>query len=71
MLEAVRAGVGPAGLVTDRADLFLALASVVSDEMYSKSFPILAVERAAFEGIPSGLAGEISDGCLRLRSAEL
>ncbi|NNE69398.1 MAG: DUF126 domain-containing protein, partial [Rhodothermales bacterium] len=40
LLESVRAGVAPAGLVTDRADVFLSLASVVAGEMYEASFPI-------------------------------
>lgn len=54
LLESVRAGVAPAGLVTDRADVFLALASVVAGEMYQASFPILAVSRQDFERIESG-----------------
>lgn len=61
LLESVRAGVAPAGLVTDRADLFLALASVVADEMYEASFPILAVSREDFETIPSGSQARITE----------
>jgi hypothetical protein len=61
LLESVRAGVAPAGLVTDRADLFLALASVVADEMYDASFPILAVSREAFETITSGSKAQITE----------
>ncbi|MFT5515521.1 MAG: putative aconitase with swiveling domain [Rhodothermales bacterium] len=67
LLESVRAGVAPAGLVTDRPDLFLALASVVADEMYQKSFPILAVSRQEFETIQTGLEARITaDGQLIL-----
>lgn len=67
LLESVRAGVAPAGLVTDRADLFLALASVVAGEMYNQTFPILAVERQEFERIESGVQANIrKDGVLVL-----
>jgi len=54
LLESVRAGVQPAGLVTDRADVFLALASVVAGEMYESSFPMVAVSRDEFESIRTG-----------------
>jgi cis-L-3-hydroxyproline dehydratase len=60
LLESVRAGVAPAGLVTDRPDLFLALASVVAEEMYKGSFPILAVSREDFERIPTGREARIT-----------
>ncbi len=61
LLESVRAGVAPAGLVTDRADVFLALASVVAGEMYEASFPILAVSREGFETISSGSHARITE----------
>ena len=54
LLESVRAGVAPAGIITDRADVFLALASVVAGEMYESSFPMVAVDRGDFESIQSG-----------------
>lgn len=54
LLESVRAGVAPAGLVTDRADIFLALASVVADEMYESSFPMVAIHRSDFDSIQTG-----------------
>jgi predicted aconitase with swiveling domain len=60
LLESVRAGVAPAGLVTDRPDLFLALASVVAEEMYQDSFPILSVSRAEFETIQTGQEARIT-----------
>ena len=65
LLESVRAGVAPAGLITDRADLFLTLASVVASEMYGKGFPILAVPRSDFEAIPDGVEAQLDDGVLR------
>ena len=54
LLESVRAGVAPAALLTDRADVFLALASVVAEEMYDRSFPMVALSREDFESIRTG-----------------
>src|SRR5206468_11625532 len=39
LLEAVRAGVAPAALVTSSVDHFLVLAAIVADEMYRKRLP--------------------------------
>lgn len=61
LLESVRRGVAPAGIITDRADVFLALASVVADEMYEGAFPMVAVDRAAFETLRSGMHAAIHD----------
>ena len=67
LLESVRRGVAPAGIITDRADVFLALASVVADEMYEGAFPMVAVERAAFETLRSGMQARIeANGFIRV-----
>jgi len=50
-LEAVRAGVAPAGLVTDRPDVFLTLASVVAEEMYGRAVPIVALRPDDFRAL--------------------
>ncbi len=42
-LEAVRKGVAPAAILTAGADTFLALASIVADEMYGRPVPVVAV----------------------------
>lgn len=47
-LEAVRRGTAPAALITDGADRFLSLASVVADEMYGTPVPVIAVSAADF-----------------------
>jgi predicted aconitase with swiveling domain len=39
LLEAVRAGTAPAAILTTGVDSFFALASIVADVMYWKSFP--------------------------------
>ena len=52
-LEAVRAGVAPAGIVTDRPDVFLTLASIVADEMYGRPVPIVAIGGDDFRALAS------------------
>ena len=44
LLEAVRAGTAPAAILTTGPDAFFALASIVADVMYGKSFPVIALE---------------------------
>src|SRR3954470_23239738 len=46
LLEAVRAGTAPAAILTTGVDPFFALASIVADVMYGKSFPVIALEPA-------------------------
>ena len=41
LLEAVRAGTAPAAILTTGPDAFFALASIVADVMYGKSFPVI------------------------------
>jgi len=62
LLESVRRGVAPAGIITDRADVFLALASVVADEMYESAFPMVAVGRGVFDRLRSGDHARIREG---------
>ena len=44
LLEAVRAGTAPAAILTTGTDAFFALASIVADVMYGKSFPVISLE---------------------------
>lgn len=53
-LEAVRAGTAPAAVVTDGTDRFLTLASIVADEMYGRSVPILTVSHDDFASLRNG-----------------
>ncbi len=70
LLESVRAGVAPAALLTDRADVFLALASVVAEEMYDGSFPMVALSRDDFESIRTGDVISIEEsGLVRVTSS--
>jgi predicted aconitase with swiveling domain len=43
LLEAVRLGSQPAAVITRGKDTFLALASIVADELYKRPFPVIAV----------------------------
>jgi predicted aconitase with swiveling domain len=54
LLEAVRAGTAPAAIVTTGVDAFFALASIVADVMYSKSFPVIALDAADFALLTTG-----------------
>ncbi len=44
LLEAIRLGTAPAALLTAGPDPFLALASIVADEMYQKPLPVIALQ---------------------------
>lgn len=48
LLEAVRAGTAPAAILTTAVDSFLALASIVADELYARPVPIIAVSTDDF-----------------------
>src|SRR6266705_3778293 len=55
LLEAVRAGTAPAAILTTGVDAFFALASIVADVMYAKSFPVIALEPADFAVLETGM----------------
>jgi predicted aconitase with swiveling domain len=55
LLEAVRAGTAPAAIVTTGVDPFFALASIVADVMYGKSFPVVALAPADFGALRTGM----------------
>ena len=54
LLEAVRAGTAPAAILTTGVDSFFALASIVADVMYGKSFPVIALEPTDFASLRTG-----------------
>lgn len=59
LLEAVRAGKAPAAIVTDSVDRFLALASIVADEMYGKPIPLLTLTSEDFATLQTGQRIEV------------
>jgi predicted aconitase with swiveling domain len=54
LLEAVRAGTAPAAILTAGVDSFLALASIVSEEMYGRIIPMVALPEAEFSKLSTG-----------------
>ena len=54
LLEAVRAGTAPAAILTTGVDSFFALASIVADVMYGKSFPVVALSGEEFASLRTG-----------------
>jgi len=55
LLEAVRAGTAPAAILTTGVDSFFALASIVADVMYAKSFPVIALEPNDAAALQTGM----------------
>ena len=67
LLESVKNGTSPAGIITSRVDSFLSLASIVADEMYQKPIPIVAVAPTDFSRFRSGQKIEMSsDGSISI-----
>lgn len=54
LLEAIRAGTAPVGIITTDVDTFFALASIVADEMYAKPIPVIALEKEDFASLKDG-----------------
>jgi predicted aconitase with swiveling domain len=54
LLEAVRAQTAPAAILTTGADAFFALASIVAETMYGRSFPVVALEEGDFRALVTG-----------------
>ena len=54
LLEAVRAGTAPAAILTTGSDAFFALASIVADVMYGKSFPVISLDPDDFASLRTG-----------------
>jgi len=60
LLEAVRAGTAPAAILTVGVDPFFALASIVADVMYGKSFPVVALTADEFATLSTGMRLTVS-----------
>jgi len=54
LLEAIRAGTAPAAILTTDTDLFLALASIVAEELYASPLPLCALSETDFARLRSG-----------------
>lgn len=53
-LEAVRHGTAPAAVIVTQPDSFLALASIVADELFGSPVPIVMVDPGVFAALPDG-----------------
>ncbi len=68
LLEAVRARTAPAAILTTGVDSFLALASIVANEMYDRPIPIVALNEEQFARLKTGDHVQIQpDGSLHLK----
>jgi predicted aconitase with swiveling domain len=54
LLEAIREGTAPIAIITTASDFFFALASVIADELYEKSFPLIALSDSDFSQLRTG-----------------
>lgn len=54
LLEAVRTGAAPAAIINLKIDPILALGSIVADEMYKRTVPIVLLDEEAFSSIRQG-----------------
>ncbi len=54
LLEAVRANTAPAAMLTTGTDPFFALAAIVAETMYGRSFPVIALDQADFRSLVTG-----------------
>lgn len=54
LLEAVRNGTAPAAILTRSVDSFLALASIVADELYQRPVPVVALSARDFAAVHTG-----------------
>ena len=67
LLEAVKAGTAPAAILTTAPDSFFALASIVADEMYGSTVPLVQLSEEDFASLSSdrpAVVGE--DGTVEL-----
>lgn len=53
LLEAIRLGTAPAALLTNGPDTFLALASIVAEELYGRPLPLVALMPEDFANLQS------------------
>lgn len=67
LLEAALGGTAPAAIVTQGPDRFLALASIVAEEVFGKPVPMVAVSPEAFRDLATaGRAWIGEEGTIRL-----
>lgn len=69
LLESIKAGVAPAGIINLKVDPILALGSIVSDELYHRAVPIVVLSEEDFFSIKQGDHVAIEpDGTVKVRT---
>ncbi len=67
LLEAVRTGTAPAAIVLAQVDSFVALSSIVADELYRRPIPVVVADPADFARLATGQRAEVRrDGSIRI-----
>lgn len=70
LLESVRRHKNPAAILTTSADSFFALASIVADEMYGRSIPVVALSAEEFQRLELGMAAVVHvDGTVEVHAS--
>lgn len=65
LLEAIRAGTAPAAILVTGTDSFLALASIVADELYGRPIAVISLTESQFALLRSGIHTEVrADGAV-------
>ena len=54
LLQSIRDGTAPAAIITVGTDSFLALASIVANEMYEKTVPVVSLSESDYGRLLSG-----------------
>lgn len=68
LLEAIRVGTAPAAILTTGVDPFFALASIIAEEMYAKTIPVITVNKEDFNNLKEGQWLDIrEDGTITTR----
>jgi len=68
LMESVRNGTAPAAIINVEVDPILALGSIVAEEMYEKTVPVVLLPEEAFSSIKEGDHIVVApDGCVTVR----
>ena len=68
LLEALRMGTAPAAIISTEADPFFALTSIVADEMYGKTLPLVQLPTVDFEVLMTADSASIrEDGKIQIK----
>lgn len=70
LLEAIQSGAAPAALLVKLSDTYFALASIVSDELFDRSIPVLQLDPQDFDRLLDGAHATVhQDGTIRLEES--